>query len=217
MPYEDLLTLADKAAKYVGNDMHSFSTIELPINLLERDGLKCASWAKENGLRVLVNRPLNAQYNGMMYRLADYEESIEYFHYLNELMGVCDNEELKPLYTLLEQLDANKHKFGWIGDYDSFLYAQIIPHIRKSLEVLEDAEKENMFNYIDLFLKEYREMVLYECSKNTKLALEEFLDNDYEPLQKSAINYLLKKDEIDYILVGMRKPSYVYEIMALKG
>ncbi|SMP87017.1 Aldo/keto reductase family protein [Epsilonproteobacteria bacterium SCGC AD-311-C15] len=217
LPYEDLLTLADKAAKYVGNDMHSFSTIELPINLLERDGLKCASWAKENGLRVLVNRPLNAQYNGMMYRLADYEESIEYFHYLNELMGVCDNEELKPLYTLLEQLDANKHKFGWIGDYDSFLYAQIIPHIRKSLEVLEDAEKENMFNYIDLFLKEYREMVLYECSKNTKLALEEFLDGDYEPLQKSAINYLLKKDEIDYILVGMRKPSYVYEIMALKG
>lgn len=136
---------------------------------------------------------------------------------LHKAKILLNHEILKSCLNLLEQLDANKHKFGWIGDYDSFLYAQIIPHIRKSLEVLEDAEKENMFNYIDLFLKEYREMVLYECSKNTKLALEEFLDNDYEPLQKSAINYLLKKDEIDYILVGMRKPSYVYEIMALKG
>ncbi len=66
LPYEDLLTIADRASEDVGNEYHSFTTIELPINMLEREGLKCASWAKENGLRVLVNRPLNAESEGKM-------------------------------------------------------------------------------------------------------------------------------------------------------
>ena len=216
LPYEDLLTLADKAALKVGNETHSFTTIELPLNLLEREGLKCAYWAKENGLRVLANRPLNAEYDGMMYRLADYEESQEYYHHLNELLDVCDNESLKPLYTLLEQLDANKHKFGWIGDYDSFLYSQIIPHIKKILDKAHEDNIENMFNYIDMFLQEYRKMVLSECAKSTKIKLGEFLPNKSNSLQKSAIEFLLNLKEIDYILVGMRKSSYLYEIMSLK-
>jgi aryl-alcohol dehydrogenase-like predicted oxidoreductase len=216
LPYDDLLILADKASLKVGNNVHSFSTIQLPINLLEKEGLKCATWAKENGLRVLANRPLNAQYKGMMYRLADYEQSQEYYNHFNELLDICDNENLKPLYVLLEQLDVNKHKFGWIGDYDSFLYAQIIPHIKKTLDKIDEDNKKNMFNYIDMFLQEYRKMVLSECSKNTKTELKEFLDDESYSLQKSAIKFLLQNDAIDYILVGMRKPSYVYEIMSFE-
>ncbi|MDQ7067594.1 MAG: aldo/keto reductase [Sulfurimonas sp.] len=134
LPFEDLIILADKAAQMAGNQTHSFTTIQLPINLVEREGLKCASWAKKNGLRVLVNRPLNAQKGELMFRLAEYDESSEYYNYLNELLEVSDNEELRSLYTLIEQLDTNKHKFGWIGDYESFLYSQIIPHIQKSLK-----------------------------------------------------------------------------------
>ena len=66
MPYEDLITIADKASEDVGNETHNFTTIQLPINILEREGLKCASWARDNGLRVLANRPLNAEYDGSM-------------------------------------------------------------------------------------------------------------------------------------------------------
>ena len=94
LPYEDLITLADRAAVVAGNDKHHFTTVELPINMLETQGLKCATWAKENGLRVLVNRPLNAQKGGLTFRLADYDESHEYYHHLNELLDVCDNEML---------------------------------------------------------------------------------------------------------------------------
>ena len=216
LPYEDILTLADNAAAKVGNEEHSFSTIELPVNLLEREGLRCADWAKENGLRVLANRPLNATAEELMYRLADYEESSEYYHHYNELLDVCDNEKLKPLYNLIEQLDSNKHKFGWIGDYDSFLYAQIIPHIKKSLELVSEDNQENMFNFIDMYLKEYREMVLNECSKNTRNKLKQFFVDEKSSMQKIALKYLLSLNSIDYVLVGMRKPSYVYEIMSLK-
>lgn len=216
LPYEDLVTLAQKAAKYVGNQKDSFTTIELPINILEREGLKCASWAKENGLRVLANRPLNAQKENLTYRLADYEESKEYFHHLNELLDVCDNELLRPLYNLIEQLDTNKHKYGWIGDYDSFLYSQILPHIKKCIEGLEEEYLETLLTYIERFLEEYRNMVLFECSKSTRIALKDEFSECSKSLQECAMNFLLQRESIDYILVGMRKPSYVHEIVALK-
>ena len=217
LPYEDLITLADKASEFAGNDQHHFTTIELPINILETEGLKCALWAKENGLRVLANRPLNAQKDEAMYRLADYDESQEYFHHLNELMDVCDNDDLKPLYNLLQQLDENKHKFGWLGDYDSFLYSQIIPHIKTSLENIQEENLDAMLGYIDMFLAEYRKMVAYECSKSTKVSLKEELGTNDIPLQKIAIDFLLEQKNIDYILVGMRRPTYVQDILSLKS
>lgn len=215
LPYEDLITLADKASKMVGNERHSFTTIELPINLLETEGLKCASWAKENGLRVLANRPLNAQKGELMYRLADYDESNEYYHHLNELLDVCGDEELQSLANLIEQLDENRHKYGWLGDYDSFLYTQIIPHIQKTLEKLEGEYLETIINYIDMFLIEYRKMVAYECSQRTRVQLKEEIAGCSRSLQESAVDFLQRRESIDYILVGMRKPSYVADIMAL--
>jgi len=216
LPYEDLITLADRAAEMAGNKTHSFTTIELPINMLETEGLKCATWAKKNGLRVLVNRPLNAQEGELMYRLADYNESSEYYHHLNELLEVCDNEELRSLYNLIEQLDENKHKFGWIGDYDSFLYTQIIPHIQKSLEGIDEQNFETLFTYVDMFLQEYRKMIAYECSKSTRVQLKEQLAGCNASLQECALRFLMQRESIDYILVGMRKSSYVHDIMALK-
>lgn len=216
LPYEDLITLANNASEIVGNNKHSFTTIQLPINMLETEGLKCASWAKENGLRVLVNRPLNAQKDGITFRLAEYEESAEYYHHYNELMNICDNDALRPLYNLLEQLDNSKHKFSWIGDYDLFLYSQIIPHFKKTLEGVDEKNIDNMFNYIDLYLQEYRKMVLYESSKTTKLQLKSYFDDCILSMQECALRFLTSRDNIDYILVGMRKPTYVYEILSYK-
>lgn len=217
LPYEDLIDLATRAAKYVGNKKHSFSTIELPINLLETEGLKCAKWAKKNGLRVFANRPLNTTKDGMMFRLADYNESHDYYNYLNELMQECDNEELESLYNLLDELDASKTKFGWIGDYDNFFFSQIIPHIRGVIDKFDEQNKEAMVNFIDMFFQEYRKMVSYECSKTTRKQLANFLNDCTDTLQKCAIDFLQKQKVVDYILVGMRKPSYVHEILAMKN
>ncbi|MBU1658607.1 aldo/keto reductase [bacterium] len=215
LPYEDLVTLASSAALQAGNSMHHFTTIQLPINLLEREGLKCASWAKKNGLRVLVNRPLNAMHNNLMYRLADCDESREYYRYLNELMELSENEIMMPLYNFLEQLDANKHKFGWIGDYDSFLYSHMIPHIKKTLVAMDEKYRELMLDTIDIFLQEYRKMVEYECSKKSRIILKDFFEDCPATMQECAINFLKKNNNIDYVLVGMRKPSYVSEILSL--
>ena len=215
LPYEDLLTLAQNAAHEVGNDTHSFTTIQLPINILEQEGLKCASWAKKNGLRVLANRPLNALYQGQMYRLAEYDESKEYYNSLNELLEICDNDTLRAMYNIVEELDANKHKFGWVGDFDQFLYGEILPHIKRTIEVLDEESTEILLGLIDIFFAEYRKMVAHECSLKTKRVLEKEFAQCTNTLQECALDFLLQRETIDVILIGMRKPSYVAELMSL--
>lgn len=216
LPYEDLLTLAQNAAIEAGNEKHSFTTIQLPINLLEQEGLACAKWAKKNGLRVLVNRPLNAFRDGLMFRLADYDEPTDYYQNLNELLEVCDTELLQPLFNLVEQMDANKHKFGWIGDYDHFVNVQVIPNMRKMVENISQEIVDPLLTYIDKFLLSYRAMVAFECSISTRVQLKSIITNCEKKLQECAFEFLQKQECVDYILVGMRKPSYVAEILTLK-
>jgi len=216
LDYEMLLDLANEAALSVKNEKHSFTTIELPINIVEKQGLHVTFWAKENGLRVLSNRALNAVYNGKMYRLSEYDESRDYYMYLNELLEYCDNELLQPVFNIINELDESIHKFEFIGDYDMFIHSQVLPHLQRSLENLEGDTREKIIAYLDLFLNEYRQMVEYESGKKTKQELNRFFSKCYEPIQNCALKYLLKQDSIDYILVGARRVRYVYDILALR-
>jgi len=216
LPYEDLMQLAQKAANKLGHKSHSLSTIELPINILEQEGLKCAKWAKENGLRVLATRPLNAYYNNLHFRLAEYENSREYDYYLNELLEVSDDALLKPLYNIIEQMDMNKHKFGWVGEYDTFLITQIMPHIQKALQTIDKNVLEDLLRYIELFLTEYRKTVAYECSLRLRTELKDFLKGCDKKVQECALEFLLAQKDIDSIVVGMKRPTYVQEILTLK-
>ncbi len=216
LPYEDLTTLAYKAAKESGNASHSFTTVELPINIAEKEGLKCSFWAKEQGLRVLANRPLNAFYNGKMYRLAEYEESRDYYMYLNELLEFCDNDLLRPVYNLIEQLDESKHRFGFVGDYDAFVHTQVLPHLQRSLKEIEGDTREKVISYLELFLAEYREMVASESGRKTKEELKHLFKNCNDALQKCALSYLMRQESIDYILVGARRVRYVYDLLSLR-
>jgi len=70
-------------------------------------------------------------------------------------------------------------------------------------------------NFIDLFLQEYKKMVSYECSKTTKVKLKELFLGCHTSMQECALRFLMDKKEIDFIVVGMRKPSYVDEILAI--
>jgi len=214
---ENYIDQAQNAAKSIGNDKHGFRVVELTINLLEREALQYAALAKKSGLRVLSCRPLDAQKDGLVYRLAEYEEPKDYYHTLNELLEICENDQLHALYNLVEQMDMNRHKFGFIGEYDSFLVSQILPHIKKTIENISQEVLDTLLEYIDRFLREYRDMVAYESSKMTKTALKEYFKDCNAKMQECAFRFLLENDDIDFVIVGMRKPSYVQEVMALKS
>jgi aryl-alcohol dehydrogenase-like predicted oxidoreductase len=215
LPYEDLIIFAENAAQEAGNDTHSFTTIQLPINILEQEGLKCAAWAKQNGLRVLANRPLNTQKDNLMYRLAEYDEPQEYFHHLNSILQLLEDDSTKTLFNLIEQLDSARHKFGWIGEYESFLYREIIPHISKSLQKLDENIQDALIQNIDAFLQQYEKMVAYECCKTTKTLLKDEFSSCDKRLQACALEFVLENKNIDYVLVGMRKTRYVSDVMSL--
>ena len=214
LPYEDMLALAHKASETVGANTHHFTTIELPINLLEQEGLACAKWAKRNGLRVLANRPLNAMRDNLMYRLAEYEEPREYFHRLNELLELLEGEDV--LYNLVEQMDMTKHRFGFIGEYDSFFHQEILPHLQNALAAFDETKRQTLSEQLELFLHAYRAMVAYESSKLTKTALKEEFRDCKEKMQHCALRFVLEHEEIDFVLTGMRRPSYVTDVLDLE-
>ncbi len=216
LPYEDLIILACNAAEEAGNTQHHFSTVELPINLLEQEGLQCATWAKKEGLRVIANRVLNAQQEGVMFRLADYDEPRDYNYYLNTVLELCDHESLRPVYNIIEQLDSKRHQFSWIGEYDAFFFSQIIPHLQQSMEKLDNEEERLiLIEHLNLFFEQLKKMVSYECSQQTRKRLHALFDSCQERLQYCAIDFLKKSQKVDVILVGMRKPSYVTDITAI--
>ncbi len=212
LPYEDLLSIAERAALKAGAENHHFRTIQLPINILELEGLKCASWAKKNDLRVMVNRPLNAMQDKLMFRLAEYPQGNEYYNYLNELLEITDNESLKTIFNLLNQMDEVKHKFGFIDEYNAFYYQNILPHIKKVVETLASEEQLALSQLLELFFREYRKMVAYESSITTRTSLKNIFGHSEAPMQKQALDFLNNEEKIDVVLVGMRKVSYVDEI-----
>jgi len=212
LEYESLLDLATEAALKAENDTHSFTTVELPINMLELEGLECAAWAHKNSIRVLANRPLNAHKENLMYRLASYDEPAEYYTYLNALLELCDIEVLAPIKNMVNELDGVKHKFDYIGDLDPFYMNQIMPLIRSALSKLDENQVQAFAQSFDMFINSYKKMVAYECSLKTK----EKLKSDFEcqgRLQHCAVNFLSEIDDIDYILMGLRKPSYVSDVL----
>lgn len=213
LPYEDLSALAMHAARACGHERHHFTTVQLPVNLLEQAGLACAAWAKAHGLRVLANRPLNAQYEGQMYRLAEYEAPSDYEQRLNEMLTLCDSEALKPLGTLIAQLDDVKHRFAWVGNYDAFLYSQVLPHVKRVLQPLEAQAAEALAQQLMLFLEAYAKMVAHECGLKTRTSLEGVLPPCPQTLQECAVAFLVERPEIDFVLVGMRRPRYVAQML----
>ncbi|MBA1432724.1 MAG: aldo/keto reductase [Epsilonproteobacteria bacterium] len=214
---DGVLAVARAVAESIGKKESAFATVELSLNLIERENLQTIQEAKKLGLSTLTSRPINAQKDSLMYRLASYDEPKEYYHSLNELLEICDNEQLKSLYNLIEQMDMNKHKFGFIGEYDQFLSTQILPHIKKAIQNIHQDVLDVLLEYIDRFLQAYRAMVAYESSKLTKTALKGYFEGCDAKMQECALRFLLEIDDIDTIIISMRKPSYVQEVMALKA
>ena len=110
------------------------------------------------------------------------------------------------------QLDEVKHRFGWAGEYESFLSVQILPHIRNVLSGLGEGEREALAQQLTLFLDAYGAAVAHECSLKVRQSLGDKLQGCGEPLQECALDFLTAQPAIDVVLLGMRRPRYVARI-----
>ena len=148
-----------------------------------------------------------------MFRLADYPPSEYYEARLNELLQLCENKPLAPLHTLVLQLDEVRHRFGWAGEYETFLHAQVLPLVRKVLGSLGETEREMLARHLMLFFSAYADAVASECSRNTRRALAAHLGSCSGALQECALSFVLNRPEIDVVLLGMRRPRYVAQAL----
>ena len=217
LPYTHLLELAEEAKAETGSSKHHFDTIQLPINLLETEGLKCAAWAKSKGLKVLANRPLNAFDEKGMHRLASYEKPVEYENAKEAILAAADKYSLSDLRSVVTDLDTIITRFTWPGAAEEALQRHTIPFIQGILAQIQDKRvKSEIIPLLNPFLKNWFEMVKHICSQKTLGYLHEkgfsHIDN---PIQYHAIKWLINRPEIDTVLLGMRSVPYVKDTLTL--
>ncbi|WP_457596349.1 aldo/keto reductase [Hydrogenimonas sp.] len=219
LPYTRLVELAEAAAAEAGNPQHRFTTIQLPLNLLERQGLACAAWAKAQGLTVLVNRPLNAFDENGMRRLAQYPAPEGYEAAKNALLETADAYSASELRTVVTDLDTIRGHFTWPGAAEETLARQVVPFIQGVLGRLPDpAAKKAVIPLLNPFLDAWREEVAHLCGEKCADYLREKGVACTPPIQRCALRWLASRPEVDTVLLGMRKKAYVDDaLLALES
>jgi aryl-alcohol dehydrogenase-like predicted oxidoreductase len=187
-------------AKELGSENHHFKVIQLPFNMYEKDGVPCAKYFHERGIEVQANRPFNAFYMGGMLRLASYDSCEEF----DTLLAQVKQIENKKLQILIDDLLENQSRFGFAGDVDDTIEYQVIPYIIQAVKL-----DQQYYKTVDDFLTCYKQNIKHSLGKITAEKLE--LN---APLDKIALEYLLKKHYISKVLIGLRTKEYVNKILA---
>ncbi len=212
IPYQGLIEIAEKAAERAGNERHSFTTVEMPGNLLETEGLAgCAKWAHEKGLNVLINRPLNAIVGDDIIRLAQYEKPKDYEEIFGKIHEQVSLSEKDDDIEFLEELHEDRGMIETPGHYDFILHKEIMPFFKR----ITYKSGEKLKNLAVQFLDVYEKEVKYHISLNTVSLLKEKGIETEEPLQKYALKFLMRNPYITSVLLGMKRPEYVDDALLL--
>lgn len=215
------------------NSLSRFKYIQFPLNLLELDALQrqfngktIIEVAKENDLRTISNRPLNAFTSQGFVRLAEYDfdkslnenKAKKIFVDLNKSLKLKWNEqrdddldELEEL-ALFKQISSIWYKQKSIDAVEQIFYGHYFKLLTniwgRSLGPKESEPFYKLFEYAIEFAKKNMTELAQEFKREAKNQLIE--DSD-RPLQNLAIEKYLDLG-IDYVLVGMRSKKYVQEM-----
>ncbi|KAG9294769.1 hypothetical protein G9A89_008248 [Geosiphon pyriformis] len=219
LPYGDLIDRAKKASRRVrGTNEHGFKAVQLPGNLLEQEGLKTtAKWAKQNGLKVFINRPLNAFTDKRGFRLASYtnpnyaEAKKLTIDYLKSQINDSDLS-LKNIRQLalnrVSQLDDKLHLIENVFRWESAQPAltSVINQFRGDSEIFFALR-----NFLEAFEAEvrYRDSQRVRDFLTNKCGFKELEQDENKRVEEFAIEFLLKTDVVDTVLMGLTRVSYV--------
>lgn len=165
-------------AQEISSDNH-FKYIQLPFNLLESEAYlnknQCGhtksvlEYAKEKGIHVITNRPLNAITDNGLVRLADFkadafsrEEFLKYLEVVNSIEEDflkdaitnlnLDNNEIAFLsnnFVFGRALGSNWEKFGSIEHFNDFIEQHLSFKINNLIDFFDEKIKDDYF--VELF------------------------------------------------------------------
>jgi aryl-alcohol dehydrogenase-like predicted oxidoreductase len=167
---------------------HHFAVIQLPMNLYERGGIVEAnqekattsviSYSRNNGIGVLINRPLNAIVGNRLVRLANYpEREFPPLEDINDLVHdakiqedafkeqVLNTLELNPqakdavgkLLGFGAWLENKWHGLATLDEWRDLVYTVIRPRLQYAFDLLQKSSHEDEILF--KFLQEYAETI----------------------------------------------------------
>ncbi|KAF9969794.1 hypothetical protein BGZ73_007684 [Actinomortierella ambigua] len=242
---DDYLSLKSllKTSPDFGWNKDNFVALQAPLNLFERDlvtdapaGKALAHEAKENGIFVFTNRPLNAIARGQIVTL----ENKGY------LTRQVEDESLANKFNWSEILSENLARLS--TNYFAakhFLDRQVIPAIDRDLQLLEESADKSTDNedfatimkWIPIYREEAKALTqdiaafcqLDSDKRNDELNLvlglicPDFVSDVGpkkvaiplgSPLSTKSIQYSIAHEDVGCVLVGMRQPAYVSDAVA---
>lgn len=224
-----------QAAREVSGDAahHHFSTIQLPANLVEQEGLDHAvKWAEAQGLVVLVNRPLNAfdDERGIYLRLAEYADATEEYDGARAvLLGwigrriEAGDERYQVFRAEVERVHGQLLGADNVLAWDNVAGRVIVPALRRGLEATADGATgqfdEEAVALVQRFLAAAEHQVKHRSGVEARRAVETKLGFGPLPqgksLQEFAVEWLLGKPGVTCVLLGCRNKRYVEDAIKL--
>jgi hypothetical protein len=228
---------------------HHFRVVQLPMNLyesggaLERNngGRTVLEFAKEKGLGVLLNRPLNAFFSNRMIRLADYQRpgqppaGKERLHAILEPVRRMEREleEQHGIPLLYGERNGIAHYLETIvprvqspAQWEQAFYEYVImPIERWATECQQlyggtpewDGWWDRFADILPPVLEEVGRYVGSSQQAASNAVRAQLESAGYpatgESLSRMAQNVLLSLDGVSCVLVGMRRPEYVEDSM----
>jgi aryl-alcohol dehydrogenase-like predicted oxidoreductase len=247
LKFDHLVKMARRAAKAVASEAegeggregkHHFSTIQMPGNLLEQEGLGHAvEWAAKEGLIVLINRPLNAFNDRMSLRLAEYQDArpayeeardvlLTYLDAAAEDKGdnfrVVFRPEIEEIDTYLHK-QAGEGKSNVLG-WENVSSRMIVPSLRRGLQATADAEgtfDPKAMKLGENYLVACEQFLSFYSGAHAREVVEGELGFGRLPegksLQEFALEWLLAKEGVTCVLLGCRNTRYVQDALKVNA
>lgn len=234
-------------ARQAGGSRHGFQHIQTPFNIIEHqaattelyDGATLLEYAQEHLLRVTTNRPLNALVDNDLIRLVTYATSRtavdaqsveEQIHatevvehdLLQELIRTvgADSQQaavLRESMRIAGSLCQSWNKFDGVVHYRTMRQTHLHPRL-KALELFGVAE------YIASITSVLDDLdSLYASEENASLEelraalCKEFKLDSNTSLQHVALHAVRSTVGITTMLVGMRAPAYVADVLRIEA
>ena len=218
---------------------HRFQVIQFPFNLYEAGGAlhlnnnrkSVFDFAVANNLGVLTNRPFNAFAKGKLSRLTSFptHDEVEIKGGLHTVLGrAIELEKKAPGYpkapqgfqwahALRESLNEMDDLLAW----RDVLYQQIFPSIRTALGRLDASQAQWSQDYQNAIaeLLKLVTMDLENLAEKKSLLLSEQVGSLADGLKESktlsqrVLRLYLAYPAITTVLVGMRTPTYVRDVL----
>jgi aryl-alcohol dehydrogenase-like predicted oxidoreductase len=224
----------DKPSDKSTSKRHHFSVIEFPFNLYEpgaalhvnNNGLTTLELAAQEKLGVLTNRPFNSIEKGRLVRLTSFEihESISLKGRLHQVLGRAielERESGNPKFAWAQML---RDKIGEIDDFlvwKDVLGTKIIPSLRTALARVpldmtswRDSYQRAISEVIELMsadLQNHQNAKTQIIIEQLKIVAPELANS--KTLSQMVMRLYLSFPQIHSVLVGMRHPSYVTELL----